>query len=37
MLTAAENDRMSSVLRKLHAEVFILNTREPLARQPEPP
>jgi ABC-2 type transport system ATP-binding protein len=32
-----ENDRMSSVLRKLHAEVFILNTKEPLPRQPDLP
>jgi ABC-2 type transport system ATP-binding protein len=32
-----ENDRMSSVLRKLQTEVFILNTREPLARSRSSP
>jgi ABC-2 type transport system ATP-binding protein len=32
-----ENDRMSSVLRKLHAEVFVLNLREPLDRLPDLP
>jgi len=32
-----ENDRMSRVLRKLHAEVFVLNLRDPLAGAPELP
>ncbi|MEY4931902.1 MAG: hypothetical protein RLZZ403_222 [Pseudomonadota bacterium] len=32
-----ENDRMSRVLRKLHAEVFVLNLRNPLARLPDLP
>ncbi len=32
-----ENDRMSRVLRKLHAEVFVLNLKNPLARLPELP
>ncbi len=26
-----ENDRMSTVLRKLHSEVFVLNPRHPVA------
>jgi ABC-2 type transport system ATP-binding protein len=29
-----ENDRMSSVLRKLHSEVFVLNLRTPVAAAP---
>jgi len=29
-----ENDRMATVLRKLHTEVFVLNLREPLAALP---
>jgi ABC-2 type transport system ATP-binding protein len=32
-----ENDRMSTVLRKLHTETFVLNLREPLQRLPELP
>jgi ABC-2 type transport system ATP-binding protein len=32
-----ENDRMSSVLRKLHSEVFVLNLRTPVASVPELP
>jgi ABC-2 type transport system ATP-binding protein len=32
-----ENDRMSSVLRKLHSEVFVLNLRTPAAALPELP
>ena len=30
----AERDRMSSLLRRLHTEVFVLNLREPLAEAP---
>ncbi len=29
-----ERDRMSSLLRRLHTETFVLNLREPLARAP---
>jgi ABC-2 type transport system ATP-binding protein len=32
-----ENDRMSTVLRKLHSEVFVLNPRHPVASAPELP
>jgi ABC-2 type transport system ATP-binding protein len=32
-----ENDRMSSVLRKLHSEVFVLNLRTPMVAAPELP
>jgi ABC-2 type transport system ATP-binding protein len=32
-----ENDRMSTVLRKLHTETFVLNLRQPLAAVPELP
>jgi len=32
-----EHDRMATVLRKLHSEVFVLNTREPVATVPELP
>ncbi len=32
-----ENDRMASVLRKLHSEVFVLNLRRPLESLPELP
>ena len=32
-----ENDRMSSVLRKLHTETFVLNLREPLQQLPALP
>jgi ABC-2 type transport system ATP-binding protein len=32
-----ENDRMSSVLRKLHTEIFVLNLREPLLELPALP
>ena len=32
-----ENDRMSSVLRKLHTETFVLNLRQPLAAAPALP
>ena len=32
-----EHDRMATVLRKLHSEVFVLNLRQPLARLPELP
>ncbi len=32
-----ENDRMATVLRKLHTEVFVLNLREPLAVAPQLP
>ncbi len=32
-----ENDRMSRVLRKLHAEVFVFNLRDPLAAVPAMP
>ena len=32
-----ENDRMSRVLRKLHAEVFVLNLKNPLGRLPDLP
>jgi ABC-2 type transport system ATP-binding protein len=32
-----ENDRMSTVLRKLHTETFVLNLRKPLAAVPELP
>jgi ABC-2 type transport system ATP-binding protein len=32
-----ENDRMSSVLRKLQSEVFVLNLRTPVAAAPELP
>jgi ABC-2 type transport system ATP-binding protein len=29
-----EHDRMATILRKLHQEVFVLNTREPLTELP---
>ncbi|HEX5651149.1 MAG TPA: ABC transporter ATP-binding protein [Steroidobacteraceae bacterium] len=32
-----ENDRMSTVLRKLHTEIFVLNLREPLQQLPSLP
>ncbi len=32
-----ENDRMATVLRKLHSEVFVLNVRHPVAVAPELP
>jgi len=32
-----ENDRMATVLRKLHSEVFVLNLRHPVAVVPELP
>jgi ABC-2 type transport system ATP-binding protein len=32
-----EHDRMASVLRKLHSEVFVLNPRRPLAAAPDLP
>ncbi len=32
-----ENDRMSTVLRKLHSEVFVLNLREPMQQMPALP
>lgn len=32
-----EHDRMATVLRKLHSEVFVLNLRQPLTRAPELP
>ena len=32
-----ENDRMASVLRKLHSEVFVLNLRRPIEALPELP
>ena len=32
-----ENDRMSTVLRKLHTEIFVLNLREPLSQLPAVP
>ncbi len=32
-----EHDRMATVLRKLHSEVFVLNPRQPLAVAPELP
>jgi len=32
-----EHDRMATVLRKLHSEVFVLNPRQPLAAAPELP
>ena len=32
-----ENDRMSTVLRKLHTETFVLNLREPLQQLPSLP
>jgi ABC-2 type transport system ATP-binding protein len=32
-----ENDRMSTVLRKLHTEIFVLNLREPLPQLPALP
>jgi len=32
-----ENDRMATVLRKLHSEVFVLNPRQPVAAVPELP
>src|SRR5512145_1924334 len=32
-----ENDRMATVLRKLHSEVFVLNLRQPLAEAPQLP
>jgi ABC-2 type transport system ATP-binding protein len=32
-----EHDRMATVLRKLHSEVFVLNLRRPLAAAPELP
>jgi ABC-2 type transport system ATP-binding protein len=32
-----EHDRMATVLRKLHSEVFVLNLRQPLAAAPELP
>jgi ABC-2 type transport system ATP-binding protein len=31
-----EHDRMATVLRKLHSEVFVLNPRQPLAVAPTP-
>jgi ABC-2 type transport system ATP-binding protein len=32
-----ENDRMSTVLRKLHTEIFVLNLRDPLEKAPTLP
>ena len=32
-----ENDRMATVLRKLHSEVFVLNVRNPVAVVPDLP
>jgi ABC-2 type transport system ATP-binding protein len=32
-----EHDRMATVLRKLHSEVFVLNLRQPLVAAPELP
>jgi ABC-2 type transport system ATP-binding protein len=32
-----EHDRMATVLRKLHSEVFVLNVRQPLAAAPDLP
>ena len=32
-----ENDRMATVLRKLHSEVFVLNVRDPVAQVPDLP
>jgi ABC-2 type transport system ATP-binding protein len=32
-----EHDRMATVLRKLHSEVFVLNLRQPLAAAPQLP
>ena len=32
-----EHDRMATVLRKLHSEVFVLNLRQPLAEPPQLP
>jgi ABC-2 type transport system ATP-binding protein len=32
-----ENDRMATVLRKLHSEVFVLNVRDPVAEVPDLP
>jgi ABC-2 type transport system ATP-binding protein len=32
-----EHDRMATVLRKLHSEVFVLNLRQPLAEAPQLP
>jgi len=32
-----EHDRMATVLRKLHSEVFVLNLRQPVAAAPELP
>ncbi len=32
-----ENDRMATVLRKLHSEVFVLNTRQPVTAAPRLP
>jgi ABC-2 type transport system ATP-binding protein len=32
-----ENDRMATVLRKLHSEVFVLNPRQPVTAVPELP
>jgi len=32
-----EHDRMATVLRKLHSEVFVLNLRQPLAEVPQLP
>jgi len=32
-----EHDRMATVLRKLHSEVFVLNLRQPLAELPQLP
>jgi ABC-2 type transport system ATP-binding protein len=32
-----ENDRMATVLRKLHSETFVLNLRHPVAAPPEVP
>jgi ABC-2 type transport system ATP-binding protein len=32
-----ENDRMATVLRKLHSEVFVLNVRDPVADVPDLP
>jgi ABC-2 type transport system ATP-binding protein len=32
-----ENDRMATVLRKLHSEVFVLNVRDPVVEAPDLP
>jgi ABC-2 type transport system ATP-binding protein len=32
-----ENDRMATVLRKLHSEIFVLNVRNPVAVAPDLP